>query len=75
MTEPVQPLRVDLAKVAGYGTAAWGIALVITLVLAATDRASWTPVAVCGVGAFLGFAGIWWSHGHDDLGRRRRRSR
>lgn len=70
MTEPIEPLRVDLARVVWAGTALWGVALVVSLILAATDRTGWTPVWVCVAGTLLGFAGVWWAHGHDDLGRR-----
>jgi hypothetical protein len=68
--EPIAPLQVDLARVMWAGTAAWAVALVVTVVLAATGRASWMPAAVCGTGMVLGFAGVWWSHRHDRMGRR-----
>ena len=68
--EPVEPIRVDLARVVGVGTLTWGVALVVCLLLAVFGRISWTPVWVCGAGVILGFAGIWWSHGHDTMGRR-----
>lgn len=70
VSEPIQPLRVDLAKVVAWGTAAWAVALVVTVVLGATGRTSWTPTAVCATGVALGLLGIWWSHRHDSLGRR-----
>ena len=71
--DPTAPIQVDLARVAGVGTAAWAVALVVCLVLAALGRTSWTPVTVCAVGALLGLAGIRWSRSHDTMGRRRRR--
>ena len=68
--DPIEPIQVDLARVAGVGTAAWGVALVVVVVLAALGRISWTPTWVCAVGALLGLAGVRWSHGHDTMGRR-----
>ena len=68
--DPIEPIQVDLARVVGVGTAAWGLALVVTLLLALVGRTGWTPVWVCAVGVLLGLAGIWWSHGHDRMGRR-----
>ncbi|HEY0118836.1 MAG TPA: DUF2530 domain-containing protein [Cellulomonas sp.] len=68
--DPLEPIQVDLARVAGVGTALWAVALVVTVVLAAVGRTSWTPVAVCVVGVLLGFAGVWWSRRHDRMGRR-----
>lgn len=68
--DPVEPIQVDLARVAGVGTVAWGVALVVTLVLALAGRTGWTPVAVCAVGGLLGLVGVWWSHRHDAMGRR-----
>ena len=71
--EPIAPIQVDLARAMGIGTALWGAGLVVTVVLAALGRISWTPAAVCTVGALLGFAGVWWSHQHDTMGRRLKR--
>lgn len=71
--EPIEPLHVDLTKVVAWGTAAWGVALVVTVVLAAVGRTGWLPVAVCAVGMALGGVGAWWARRHDDLGRRLRR--
>ena len=68
--DPIEPIQVDLARVAGFGTAAWGVALVVTVVLALVGRTGWTPVWVCAVGVLLGLVGIWWSHRHDTMGRR-----
>lgn len=70
MTDPIEPLQVDLAKVAGVGTAAWGVALVVAVVLAATGRTGWVPTAVCVAGALLGLVGVWWAGRHDRMGRR-----
>lgn len=70
MTDPVTPLRVDLARVAAVGAAAWGVALLVTVVLAATGTTGWLPAAVCATGALLGLAGIAWSRRHDAMGRR-----
>ena len=68
--DPIEPIQVDLARVAGVGTVLWGVALVVTVVLGAIGRISWTPAWVCAVGALLGVAGVWWSHAHDTMGRR-----
>ncbi len=68
--DPSEPIQVDLARVAGVGTVAWLIALVVCALLAVFDQISWTPAAVCGVGVILGVAGVWWSRGHDRMGRR-----
>ena len=68
--DPTEPIQVDLARVAGVGTGLWAVALVVAVVLAAVGRTTWTPVAVCVVGALLGLAGIWWSRRHDTMGRR-----
>ena len=70
--DPIEPIQVDLARVTGIGTLLWVAALVVCLVLAALGRLSWTPVAVCAVGAALGLVGIRWSRGHDTMGRRLR---
>jgi hypothetical protein len=68
--DPIEPIQVDLARVVAVGTAAWGAALVVCLLLAVFSVISWTPVAVCGVGALLGIPALWWAHGHDRMGRR-----
>ncbi len=70
MTEPVTPLRVDLGRVAAVGSAAWAVALLVTVVLAATRTTDWLPAAVCATGALLGLAGVAWSRRHDAMGRR-----
>lgn len=70
--DPTEPIQVDLARVTGVGTLVWAAALVVCLVLAALGHLSWTPVAVCAVGALLGLVGIRWSRGHDTMGRRLR---
>jgi Flp pilus assembly protein TadB len=73
--DPSEPIQVDLARVAGVGTLAWVVALVVCVVLAALGLVTWTPAAVCAVGAVLGVLGVWWSRGHDRMGRRRRLQR
>ncbi|MEZ0446829.1 DUF2530 domain-containing protein [Cellulomonas sp. ICMP 17802] len=55
------PVDVDLGRVMLVGTGIWGVVLVITAVLAATGRASWTPAWVCAAGAFLGLLGYGWA--------------
>lgn len=69
-SDPGEPIQVDLAHVARIGTVVWLVALVVCVLLAVFGRVSWTPVAVCGVGVLLGIAGMWWSRGHDRMGRR-----
>ncbi|MCL2463760.1 MAG: DUF2530 domain-containing protein [Micrococcales bacterium] len=68
--EPVEPIQVDLARVLVIGTTAWGVALVVCVILAAAGRTSWLPVAVCAVAAGLGLLGVVWSHHHDTMGHR-----
>lgn len=68
--DPIAPIQVDLARVVLVGTAAWGAALVVCLLLAVLSVISWTPVAVCATGMVLGFPALWWAHGHDRMGRR-----
>ena len=68
--DPSEPIQVDLARVAGVGTAAWLVALVVCVLLAVFVLISWTPVAVCAVGVLLGVMGVGWSRRHDRMGRR-----
>ena len=68
--DPSEPIQVDLAHVAGVGTVAWLVALVVCLLLAVFSLISWTPVEVCGVGVLLGIFGVGWSRRHDRMGRR-----
>ena len=68
--DPIAPIQVDLAHVVTVGTAVWAAAFVVCLLLAVFSVASWTPVAVCAVGALLGIPALWWAHGHDRMGRR-----
>jgi len=54
------PLRVDLRRVILGGIAAWAVALVVSVALLASSRASVETVVTCGAGILLGGAGLLW---------------
>lgn len=56
----LEPVRLDLRRVLLVGIGLWALALVITVVLALTDRTDAVPAAVCGTGIALGGAGLLW---------------
>lgn len=56
----VEPLPVDLRRVALIGTVAWALALVVTVVLALTVGVAGKVVATCAAGVVLGFLGLAW---------------
>lgn len=58
------PVRVDLRRVLLVGIVAWAVALVVALVLFATDNGDVEVVATCGVGIVLGGAGLLWERRH-----------
>jgi hypothetical protein len=55
------PVAVDLGRVMLVGTGVWVVALVVAVVLALTDGASWMPAWVCATGAVLGLLGTRWA--------------
>ena len=59
---PPPPVDVDLGRVMLIGTAVWGVALVVAVVLAlGDDEASWMPAWVCATGVLLGLFGVLWA--------------
>ncbi|QAY63623.1 DUF2530 domain-containing protein [Xylanimonas allomyrinae] len=58
------PVSVDLRKVVLWGMAAWGVALVVTGILALTGTLRWTAAAVCASGLALGGLGLLWERRH-----------
>ncbi|MBO0610934.1 DUF2530 domain-containing protein [Myceligenerans salitolerans] len=58
--------RANLARVLLAGMAVWGVALVVSLVMALTGAGNWSAVAVCGTGLALGAPGILWAGRHRD---------
>lgn len=46
------------------GTLVWAVALVVTVVLAATGSLTWDAAWVCGVGIVLGLLGMRWAYRH-----------
>ncbi|WP_426594349.1 DUF2530 domain-containing protein [Cellulomonas sp. McL0617] len=61
---PPPPVPVNFARVMRVGTLAWAVALVVTVVLAATGSIDWTAAWVCGVGIVLGLLGARWARRH-----------
>jgi hypothetical protein len=61
---PPPPVDIDLARVMLAGTGVWVVALLVSVVLAATDEASWMPTWVCATGVGLGFLGVLWARRH-----------
>ena len=57
----VEPLPVDLTRVAVIGTALWASALLVMIVLALTVGAPDRGVAICAAGVVLGLLGIAWT--------------
>ncbi len=58
------PVAVDLRRVMLVGTAVWGGAFVVTLVLALTGEVAWDVVWVSATGAVLGLLGADWARRH-----------
>ena len=62
------PLQVDTVRVVLAGTAAWGVALVVLLLLGDRVDRSWTWTCVAGLGlAAIGFGIMKWQ---GQLGRK-----
>ncbi|WP_019136101.1 DUF2530 domain-containing protein [Cellulomonas massiliensis] len=55
---PPPPVAVDLARVMLVGCGAWLVALVVTVLLAATGTTGWEPAQVCVAGLVLGLVGV-----------------
>ncbi|WP_082495025.1 DUF2530 domain-containing protein [Cellulomonas sp. Leaf334] len=58
---PPPPVDVDLGRVMLVGTAVWGVAFVVAVVLAGSGDASWMPAWVCATGVVLGLLGVLWA--------------
>ncbi|HWS57293.1 MAG TPA: DUF2530 domain-containing protein [Actinotalea sp.] len=59
------PVEVDLGRVFRWGIALWGVALVVTGVLALTGRLDAQPVAVCVAGLAIGVGALVWERGRS----------
>lgn len=62
----VDPLSVDLFRVAAVGTGIWALALAVTGVVALTVGAPGRLVATCAAGMVLGFVGMAWARRHPN---------
>jgi len=61
---PPPPVPVNFGRVMRVGTLVWAVALVVTVVLAATGSIAWDAAWVCGVGIVLGLLGARWARRH-----------
>lgn len=59
---PPKPVRVDLRKVFGLGTALWAIALIVSLVLLCLDHNTISFVVLCTAGVIIGVLLLIWEH-------------
>ncbi|WP_308121782.1 VanZ family protein [Actinotalea ferrariae] len=60
----LEPVHLDLRRVFLVGIGAWGVALVVVGVLAASGRAATTDVVTCAAGLALGGLALLWERRH-----------
>ena len=59
------PLDVDLHRIMAVGTLVWGVALVVTGVLALLGHGATQAVAACVAGIGIGLYGMRWARRHQ----------
>ncbi|PJM79403.1 DUF2530 domain-containing protein [Bifidobacterium scaligerum] len=57
-----KPVRVDLRKVFGIGTALWAMALVAALIVTLFDDRAESMVIMCASGVIIGLLMLVWEH-------------